>query len=157
MQIGQRAHRQAREQHLRAQPRLAQVDFLSTSHASDDHAPLRAPLHDLKHHARLGAIHSVVFGGFASKELATRIDDAQPKMILTASCGIEVARLIEYKPLLDRAIDLASHKPAHCIVLQRPQATATLIPGRDLDWADALTRGERAKAYASRSYTVSVR
>ncbi len=88
--------------------------------------------------ARLGAIHSVVFGGFAPKELATRIDDAQPVMILSASCGIEVARVIPYKPLLDQAIDMASHKPKHCVVLQRPQVTATLVAGRDLDWHDAL-------------------
>ena len=84
--------------------------------------------------ARLGAVHSVVFGGFAPKELATRIDDAAPKMVLTASCGIEVARVIPYKPLLDAAIDLATHKPETCLVFQRPQAEATLVEGRDLDW-----------------------
>jgi propionyl-CoA synthetase len=94
--------------------------------------------------ARLGAIHSVVFGGFASKELATRIDDARPKLILTASCGIEVTRVIPYKPLLDKALDLAAHKPSHCLVLQRPQEAAPLVKGRDVDWQDALTRGEPA-------------
>ncbi|MEO8623110.1 MAG: AMP-binding protein, partial [bacterium] len=71
--------------------------------------------------ARIGAVHSVVFGGFASAELAARIDDARPKVVLTASCGIEVARVVAYKPLLDRAIELASHTPQHCIVLQREQ------------------------------------
>ncbi|MYM62066.1 propionyl-CoA synthetase [Pseudomaricurvus sp. HS19] len=84
--------------------------------------------------ARLGAVHSVVFGGFAAHELAVRIDDAQPKVVLSASCGIEVGRVIEYKPLLDKAIDLAEHKPQSCVVLQRPQATAPLTEGRDHDW-----------------------
>ena len=88
--------------------------------------------------ARLGAVHSVVFGGFAANELATRIDDALPKLVVSASCGIEPARIVEYKPLLDQAIDLASHKPQHCIVLQRPQVTSELIPGRDVDWNDAV-------------------
>src|SRR6185369_5804113 len=92
--------------------------------------------------ARLGAIHSVVFGGFAAKELATRIDDAKPRLILSASCGIETARVIAYKPLLDHAIELAVHKPDLCLVFQRPQCPATLIPGRDRDWEDALTRAE---------------
>lgn len=86
--------------------------------------------------ARLGLIHSVVFGGFASKELATRIDDAKPRMILSASCGIEASRVIPYKPLLDRAIELAEHKPECCVVLQRPQCEAVLVDGRDLDWED---------------------
>ena len=85
--------------------------------------------------ARIGAIHSVVFGGFASAELASRITDARPKAILTASCGIEIDRVIPYKPLLDRAIELAGSKPECCIVLQRPQARASLVPGRDHDWA----------------------
>lgn len=88
--------------------------------------------------ARLGAVHSVVFGGFAASELATRIDDALPTLIVSASCGIEPARLIEYKPLLDQAIELASHKPRHCIILQRPQVRAELIPCRDIDWHDAM-------------------
>jgi propionyl-CoA synthetase len=95
--------------------------------------------------ARLGAVHSVVFGGFASKELATRIDDARPKMILAASCGIEASRIIAYKPLLDRAIEMASHKPTHCLVLQRPQAEATLVEGRDLDWHATLADGTPAE------------
>ncbi len=86
--------------------------------------------------ARIGAIHSVVFGGFASPELASRITDARAKVILTASCGIEVDRVVPYKPLLDRAIELADFKPECCIVLQRPQAEASLVPGRDYDWAD---------------------
>jgi propionyl-CoA synthetase len=92
--------------------------------------------------ARIGAIHSVVFGGFASPELASRITDARPKAILTASCGIEIGRVVPYKPLLDRAIDLADFKPGCCIVLQRPQAEATLVPGRDHDWADLAAGAE---------------
>ena len=88
--------------------------------------------------ARIGAVHSVVFGGFASNELATRINDARPTMILSASCGIEVKRIIEYKPLLDKAIEIAEHKPEHCVILQRPQARADLIEGRDLDWEQAV-------------------
>ncbi len=92
--------------------------------------------------ARIGAVHSVVFGGFAAKELATRIDDAKPKVILSASCGIEVKRVIPYKPLLDEAIELSSHKPDHCIILQRPQLAADLTAGRDLDWTDAFAAAE---------------
>jgi propionyl-CoA synthetase len=94
--------------------------------------------------ARLGAVHSVVFGGFAAKELATRIDDAQPTMILTASCGIEGSRVVEYKPLLDHAIDMASHKPTRCLVLQRPQAHASMVAGRDLDWQQAVSGAQPA-------------
>jgi propionyl-CoA synthetase len=85
--------------------------------------------------ARIGAVHSVVFGGFAAPELALRIDDAAPKVILSASCGIEFASVIPYKPLLDEAIRLATHAVGHCVVLQRPQLEAPLIPGRDLDWS----------------------
>jgi propionyl-CoA synthetase len=85
--------------------------------------------------ARIGAVHSVVFGGFAANELATRIDDAKPKVILSASCGLEVGRIVKYKPLLDEAIRLASHKPDACLILQRPQEEAALLPGRDHDWA----------------------
>jgi propionyl-CoA synthetase len=85
--------------------------------------------------ARLGAIHSVVFGGFAAKELAARIDDAKPKVVLSASCGIEAGRTIPYKPLLDQAVAMAAAKPAACIVLQRPQCEASLTAGRDHDWA----------------------
>jgi propionyl-CoA synthetase len=87
--------------------------------------------------ARLGAIHSVVFGGFAARELAVRIDDARPKVILSASCGIEGKKIVYYKPLLDEAIQTASSKPQKCVILQRPQVTADLAAGRDLDWADA--------------------
>ncbi len=86
--------------------------------------------------ARIGAVHSVVFGGFAAKELATRIDDAQPKLIMSASCGLEPGRIVSYKPLLDEAIRLAQAKPAACIVLQRPQQPCDLIAGRDHDWAE---------------------
>lgn len=89
--------------------------------------------------ARIGAIHSVVFGGFAANELATRIDDAQPIVILSASCGIEPGRIVEYKPLLDAAIDLADHKPRTVMVLQRPQARATMVEGRDVDWSERVS------------------
>jgi propionyl-CoA synthetase len=92
--------------------------------------------------ARLGAVHSVVFGGFAANELATRIDDATPKLIVSASCGIEPTRIVEYKPLLDEAIDLSTHKPDHCILYQRPQAAASMIEGRDVDWNDAVAAAE---------------
>jgi len=95
--------------------------------------------------ARIGAIHSVVFGGFASHELAKRIDDATPKMILSASCGIEVGRVVPYKPLLDKAIELSSHKPARCVVLQRPQEKAQLLAGCDLDWGDFLSGAPAAE------------
>jgi propionyl-CoA synthetase len=89
--------------------------------------------------ARIGAIHSVVFGGFASNELAKRIDDAKPKLIISASCGIEVSRVIPYKPLLDGAIELAAHKVGRCVILQRPQQAAPLVKGRDLDWGDFMS------------------
>jgi propionyl-CoA synthetase len=94
--------------------------------------------------ARIGAIHSVVFGGFAAKELATRIDDAKPKLVLSASCGIEPGRVVRYKPLLDAAIDLATFKPENVLLLQRPQETCGLVSGRDHDWAAA-----REKAIAA--------
>jgi propionyl-CoA synthetase len=94
--------------------------------------------------ARIGAVHSVVFGGFASKELSTRIDDAKPKLILSASCGIEVNRIIPYKPLLDEAIDLAAHKPDRCLIMQRPQNRANLLPDRDIDWNEALSKATPA-------------
>ncbi len=84
--------------------------------------------------ARIGAIHSVVFGGFAANELAVRIDDCTPKAILAASCGLEPGRVVPYKPLLDAAIDMATHKIETCIILQRPQQTCSLVEGRDLDW-----------------------
>ncbi|OIR10108.1 acetyl-coenzyme A synthetase [mine drainage metagenome] len=94
--------------------------------------------------ARIGAIHSVVFGGFAANELATRINDALPKVILSASCGIEVSKVIPYKPLLDHAIELSDHKPSHTVVLQRPQAVAEMQAGRDLDWTDAVAKATPA-------------
>src|SRR6186997_3072993 len=84
--------------------------------------------------ARIGAVHSVVFGGFAAKELATRIDDAKPKLIFSASCGIEPGRVVQYKPLLDEAVKLAASKPRTCVILQRPQHSCELISGRDHDW-----------------------
>src|SRR5215471_4418262 len=86
--------------------------------------------------ARIGAIHSVVFGGFASRELAKRIDDCRPRLVLSASCGIETGRVIPYKPLLDGAVQMASHKPERCVILQRPQQVASLVVGRDVDWGD---------------------
>src|SRR5262245_57770975 len=103
--------------------------------------------------ARIGAVHSVVFGGFAAKELATRINDCKPKVILSASCGIEGTRVIPYKPLLDEAINLAAHKPQACMILQRPQCEAPLVAGRDHDWR---TVWERAVNYAKTSECVPV-
>ncbi|MDH7799923.1 MULTISPECIES: propionyl-CoA synthetase [unclassified Beijerinckia] len=94
--------------------------------------------------ARIGAIHSVVFGGFAAKELATRIDDSQPTLILTTSCGLEPGRIVKYKPLLDEAINLATYKPSAVLLLQRPQEQATMIAGRDHDWAQAVAAAKRA-------------
>ncbi|MCJ2007864.1 propionyl-CoA synthetase [Methylobacterium sp. J-092] len=88
--------------------------------------------------ARIGAVHSVVFGGFAANELAVRIEDAAPKVVLAASCGIEPSRVVAYKPLLDAALAAAEHKPAACLILQRPQAAASLVEGRDRDWAEAV-------------------
>ncbi|MFG1946911.1 propionyl-CoA synthetase [Nonomuraea sp. NPDC048826] len=95
--------------------------------------------------ARLGAVHSVVFGGFAANELAVRIDHARPKVVLSASCGIEPTRLIAYKPLLDAALEQASHRPDHCVILQREQCRADLAEGRDLDWATAVGDAEPAE------------
>ena len=92
--------------------------------------------------ARLGAVHSVVFGGFAANELAVRIDDSKPRVIVSASCGIEVNRVIPYKPLLDGAIELARHKPETCIILQRPMEECALVPGRDVDWKEAVAAAE---------------
>lgn len=92
--------------------------------------------------ARIGAVHSVVFGGFAPYELALRIDDAKPKLVLTASCGLEFDRVIEYKPLVDKALELALHSPAHVMVLQRPQAMAELYAGRDVDWRETLAHAQ---------------
>jgi propionyl-CoA synthetase len=92
--------------------------------------------------ARIGAVHSVVFGGFAANELAKRIEDAQPKAIVSASCGIEPGRVVAYKPLLDAAIDLVEAKPERCIVLQRPEVEAALEPERDVDWSEAVSRAK---------------
>jgi propionyl-CoA synthetase len=94
--------------------------------------------------ARIGVIHSVVFGGFASHELANRINDARPKLIVTASCGVEAGRVLAYKPLLDKAIEIASVKPERCIVFQRPQEKASMIAGRDLDWSDLTAEAKPA-------------
>ena len=94
--------------------------------------------------ARIGAIHSVVFGGFAAHELASRIEDAQPKVVVSASCGIEPATLVAYKPLLDDAIAMVEAKPERCIILQRPQLEAELEPARDIDWREAVARAEPA-------------
>ena len=95
--------------------------------------------------ARIGAVHCVVFGGFASNELAVRIDDCEPKLVVSASCGLEPGRVVEYKPLLDQAIGLARHKPDHCVVLQRPQAEATMVEGRDIDWTRAMKDARSAE------------
>ena len=98
--------------------------------------------------ARIGAIHSVVFGGFAAPELAARIDDAKPKLILSASCGIEVSRVIAYKPLLDQAIAIAAHKPTAALILQRPQCRATLLADRDRDWEERVAKARPADCVA---------
>jgi propionyl-CoA synthetase len=92
--------------------------------------------------ARIGAIHSVVFGGFAANELASRIEDAAPKVVVAASCGIEVGRVVPYKPLLDAAIAMVAQPPERCIVLQRPMLEAELDPPRDVDWQDAVAAAE---------------
>jgi propionyl-CoA synthetase len=95
--------------------------------------------------ARLGAVHSVVFGGFAAPELAKRIDDARAALVVSASCGIEPGRIIEYKPLLDQALESCAQPPRRCIILQRPQTKADLKPGRDLDWSEALAGARPAE------------
>ena len=95
--------------------------------------------------ARLGAVHSVVFGGFAAHELAVRIEDAKPKALITASCGIEVTKVIEYKPLVDKAIEQSSHKPDACVVFQRPQVKATMQEGRDFDWNEIVANATPAE------------
>ena len=92
--------------------------------------------------ARIGAVHSVVFGGFAANELAVRIEDAKPKALVSASCGIETARVIPYKPLLDEALRIAAHKPAHAIILQRPEVLAEMVKGRDIDWDEAVAAAQ---------------
>ncbi len=96
--------------------------------------------------ARIGAVHSVVFGGFAAQELAVRIDDARPTVVVAGSCGIEPNRVVEYKPLLDRALDLAEHKPRACVIKQRPQGRAEMVEGRDVDWDSAIESGASAPA-----------
>jgi len=96
--------------------------------------------------ARIGAVHSVVFGGFAPHELAIRIDDATPKVIVTASCGIEPSRTIAYKPFVDKALELAEHKPAAVVLKQRPQVEASMIDGRDVDWDVAMQAGRQSPA-----------
>ena len=98
--------------------------------------------------ARLGAVHSVVFGGFAPKELAARIDDARPKLILSASCGVEITRVVPYKPLLDHAIELSRFKPERCVILQRPMARAPLVAGRDLEWDEVRATGTPVECLA---------
>src|SRR3984957_18930344 len=106
--------------------------------------------------ARIGAVHSVVFGGFAAQELATGIDDAEPKLILTASCGVEPGRIVEYKPLLDLAITLARHKPSTSVVYQRPQTKADMSEGRDRGWkalVDAARKGGKRASCADLAAT----
>jgi propionyl-CoA synthetase len=92
--------------------------------------------------ARIGAIHSVVFGGFAANELATRIDDSGAKAIVSASCGVEIQKVIPYKPLLDAAISLARHKPPHCVILRRPMQACDMVKGRDIDWHEAMAKAK---------------
>jgi propionyl-CoA synthetase len=94
--------------------------------------------------ARIGAVHSVVFGGFAANELSKHITDAKPKVIVSASCGLEPGRTITYKPMLDEAIDLSPFKPDRCVILQRPQREAALVAGRDVDWNDVMQRAAPA-------------
>ena len=101
--------------------------------------------------ARIGAIHSVVFGGFAANELAVRIDDCTPKAIIAASCGIEPGRVVHYKPLLDGAIELAAHKPDFCVIFQREQEVAALDEGRDFDWHASNTASSPPTAFRSRA------
>ena len=88
--------------------------------------------------ARIGAVHWWVFGGFAPHELATRIDDARPTVVVSASCGIEPSRIVEYKPMLDAAIDAAEHPPQHCVIVQRDRLRCALTEGRDLDWHELM-------------------
>ena len=96
--------------------------------------------------SRIGAVHSVVFGGFAANELAVRIKDSSSKIVLTASCGIDGSKIVEYKPLVDKAIDMVSnvHKVDHCILYQRPSRPVELIPGRDVDWTDAVQKANQS-------------
>ena len=101
--------------------------------------------------ARIGAIHSVVFGGFAGEELAKRIDDAKPKVIVSASCGIEVNRLIEYKPLLDEALRVAKHQPEACVIYQRSQSICELTQGQDHDWQTLIDKAQPVEPVAVKS------
>ncbi|MEA3487583.1 MAG: propionyl-CoA synthetase [Thermodesulfobacteriota bacterium] len=98
--------------------------------------------------ARIGAVHSVVFGGFAPNELAIRIDDAKPKVMVSASCGIEGEKILPYKPLLDKAIEISEHKPGKCVIFQRPQVEAPLVPGRDFDWETLMSKSQPADCVA---------
>jgi propionyl-CoA synthetase len=107
--------------------------------------------------ARLGAVHSVVFGGFAPNELATRIEDAGPKVIVSASCGIEPNRVIPYKPLLDEAIRLSPTSPERCVILARPQVEASLVEGRDVDWFDRHGRGHARRLRAGGGHRPALR
>ena len=106
--------------------------------------------------ARIGAIHSVVFGGFAAKELASRIEDARPKVVVSASCGIEPGRLISYKPLLDAAIELVDAKPERCLILQRPELEAELDPHRDISWTEAVANARAGRVRARRCHRSAV-
>jgi len=101
--------------------------------------------------ARIGAVHSVVFGGFAAKELAVRIDDAEPKVVVSASCGIEISKVIPYKPLLDDAIEISTHKPSGCIIYQREQLTADMINGQDQDWEELMSTAKGIAAVSVKS------
>jgi len=103
-------------------------------HVENGRADQTAIIYDSAVTDQIGAVHSVVFGGFAANELAVRIDDCKPKAILAASCGLEPGRVVEYKPLIDQAIELSDHKPDHCYIWQREQARASMLDGRDLDW-----------------------
>jgi propionyl-CoA synthetase len=91
--------------------------------------------------ARIGAIHSVVFGGFAARELAARIEDAKPRLVISASCGIEVNRIIAYQPLIEAAIDMCTFKPETCVIVQRSESPAILRPGRDILWDELVDAG----------------
>ena len=98
--------------------------------------------------ARLGAVHSVVFGGFAPHELAIRIDDARPSVVVTASCGIEPSRIVEYKPMIDDAVEKSKHPPRHCVVVQRDTQRCGMVDGRDLDWQELMATAEPVDAVA---------
>ncbi|MHC5115180.1 MAG: AMP-binding protein, partial [Planctomycetota bacterium] len=95
--------------------------------------------------ARLGAVHSVVFGGFAARELATRIAETTPRLVISAACGIEPNRIVEYKPLLDEALRIAGAEDTTCVILPRPQAAAAMVPGRDVDWREMMAAAEPAE------------